>query len=469
MRKRPILVAVTKFVRPGSKTFGSYIGYMDRDAAINGGEVHQEYSAYSERYMGNPEKTTGLFTANEDAITPELAEKLKTLFRTAQNNGSLLWQTVISFDNPWLAEHGIYNPKEKTLDEKRIRDVARVFMKTLLTRENMNLAVWTAAVHYNTDNFHVHIAIVDPYGQRERIQKGKYAGEMKGYWKQSSIRSAKSAAINELLNLDQIMNRMNELSRSTILNSLKTTEDQKCIQEDLEALMAKLEQTVPDTSRWMYGYKEIYPYRDELDQITEKWLNEAHPQEYEELKQIWKDLELQQNEAYGDSKYGNNYAKHQKEDFLKRCGNVILKEMKRESFIRRHQNRRPERTSPQPESQDRRADETHSDPENQHRQPDEENSGPESQGRSGEKHSGQENQDQRREGEHSRPAKRSRSFARSTSASLHRAFSMSLHHYRNLADYNRQQREAEWENEQALEEEERRVREAVYLENSHDF
>ena len=143
--------------------------------------------------------------------------------------------------------------------------------------------------------------------------------------------------------------------------------------------------------------------------------------------------------------------------------------MKRESFIRRHQNRRPERTSPQPESQDRRADETHSDPENQHRQPDEENSGPESQGRSGEKHSGQENQDQRREGEHSRPAKRSRSFARSTSASLHRAFSMSLHHYRNLADYNRQQREAEWENEQALEEEERRVREAVYLENSHDF
>ena len=111
MRSKPILVAKTKFVRPSSKTFGSYIEYMDRNAAIHGGEVHQEYSAYAEKYMGNPEKTTGLFTANEDAITPELAEKLKTLFRTAQNNGSLLWQTVISFDNPWLAEHGIYNPR----------------------------------------------------------------------------------------------------------------------------------------------------------------------------------------------------------------------------------------------------------------------------------------------------------------------------------------------------------------------
>lgn len=426
MRKRPILVAVTKFVRPGSKTFGSYIGYMDRDAAINGGEVHQEYSAYSERYMGNPEKTTGLFTADEDAITPELAEKLKNLFRTAQDNGSLLWQTVISFDNPWLAEHGIYNPKEKTLDEKRIRDVARVFMKTLLTRENMNLAVWTAAVHYNTDNFHVHIAIVDPYGQREKIQKGKYAGEMKGCWNQTSIRSAKSAAVNELLNLEEIMNRMNELSRSTILNSLKTSEDQKCIQEDLEALLSKLETAVPDTSRWMYGYKEMYPYRDELNHITEKWLDKAHPKEYAELKQIWKDLEDQQDEAYGTGKYGNRYAEHQKEDFLKRCGNVILKEMKRESFIRRHQNHRPEEES---ESETKKT---------------------------------------RKEGSWTKTG-RSHNLAKSTSASLHRSFAMSLHHYRNLADYNRQQRETEWENEQALQEEERRIREAVYLENSHEL
>ena len=37
MAETPGLVAVTKFVRPGSKTFASYINYMDRDEARKGG------------------------------------------------------------------------------------------------------------------------------------------------------------------------------------------------------------------------------------------------------------------------------------------------------------------------------------------------------------------------------------------------------------------------------------------------
>ena len=62
MEKTPGLVAVTKFVRPGSAVYASYINYMDRDEAVHGGEIHPDYSAYSENYMGNPEKTTGLFS-----------------------------------------------------------------------------------------------------------------------------------------------------------------------------------------------------------------------------------------------------------------------------------------------------------------------------------------------------------------------------------------------------------------------
>ena len=31
---------------------------------------------------------------------------------------TLMWQTVISFDNAWLTEMGIYDAKEKQLDEK---------------------------------------------------------------------------------------------------------------------------------------------------------------------------------------------------------------------------------------------------------------------------------------------------------------------------------------------------------------
>lgn len=146
MEKTPGLVAVTKFVRPGSAVYASYINYMDRDEAVHGGEIHPDYSAYSENYMGNPEKTTGLFSMDYDRLSEDTAQIYKQQFRQAQENGSLLWQTVLSFDNQWLEELEIYDPTSQTLDESRVRGMTRVFMKTLLDKEQLTLASWTAAV-----------------------------------------------------------------------------------------------------------------------------------------------------------------------------------------------------------------------------------------------------------------------------------------------------------------------------------
>lgn len=238
MEKTPGLVAVTKFVRPGSAVYASYINYMDRDEAVHGGEIHPDYSAYSENYMGNPEKTTGLFSMDYDRLSEDTAQIYKQQFRQAQENGSLLWQTVLSFDNQWLEELGIYDPTSQTLDESRVRGMTRVFMKTLLDKEQLTLASWTAAVHYNTDNIHVHVAIVDPVGQRERVPDGKYAGEPKGTWGIRSLRAAKSAAVNELLDLDQVMKQLNELIRQSIVKPLREQGGEEMVlQDDLEKLV----------------------------------------------------------------------------------------------------------------------------------------------------------------------------------------------------------------------------------------
>ena len=193
MAETPGLVAVTKFVRPGSKTFASYINYMDRDEAIKGGNVRASYSAYSEEYMGNPEKSTGLFSMDYDQLSADTAQIYKEQFQKAQDDGSLLWQTVISFDNRWLEELGIYDSSTQELDEARIRGMTRIFMKTLtgMWADISNTTkARTAAVHYNTDNIHVHIAIVDPESEREKVKDGKYAGEPKGTWSIRSIRYA---------------------------------------------------------------------------------------------------------------------------------------------------------------------------------------------------------------------------------------------------------------------------------------
>ena len=120
MEKTPGLVVVTKFVRPGSAVYASYINYM-----------------------GNPEKTTGLFSMDYDRLSEDTAQIYKQQFRQAQENGSLLWQTVLSFDNQWLEELGIYDPTSQTLDESRVQGMTRVFMKTLLDKEQLTLASWT--------------------------------------------------------------------------------------------------------------------------------------------------------------------------------------------------------------------------------------------------------------------------------------------------------------------------------------
>ena len=86
--------------------------------------------------MGNPEKTTGLFSMDYDRLSEDTAQIYKQQFRQAQENGSLLWQTVLSFDNQWLEELEIYDPTSQTLDESRVRGMTRVFMKTLLERNN---------------------------------------------------------------------------------------------------------------------------------------------------------------------------------------------------------------------------------------------------------------------------------------------------------------------------------------------
>lgn len=341
MANAPGLVAVTKFVRAGSKTFSSYINYMDRDEAVHGGNIRESYSAYSEMYMGNPEKTTGLFSADYDRLSPETAQIYKKEFKIAQQKNSLLWQTVISFDNEWLEELGLYDAESGQLDEARIRGATRQFMSVLMDRENMKLSSWTAAIHYNTDNIHVHIAIVDPAGERERVKDGKYAGEPKGTWGIRSIRYAKSAAVNDLLELDQTMQQINQLIR-TCAGSVSQKQADQLLQKDLARLLYNLEINVPDVRNWKYGMAAMKPYRKEIDAITDKWLQEAHPQDLVKIKRLLENVEKQQTRAYGTNTKSAGYTATKEADLYRRCGNAVLKTLRMaETEKRRSSKERP--------------------------------------------------------------------------------------------------------------------------------
>ena len=105
------IVLVTKFIENSSKKFSQYVDYIDRDEAIRN-EAFETFTVFEEyvgSYMDDKKKTYGLFTDEKDVLLGEGKENMKELFAQAQKNGSLMWQTVISFDNDFLRKNGLYD------------------------------------------------------------------------------------------------------------------------------------------------------------------------------------------------------------------------------------------------------------------------------------------------------------------------------------------------------------------------
>ncbi len=143
----------TKFVTFDKKAFQEYVEYVDRDDAKKDQEAHEKLFSLYPDYMNNPDKTSSLFTEHSDQLNEYEKKELKDLFETAQKNNSIMWQDVITFHNPWLEENGLYDTHTRTVDEKKLMEITRQSMKEMLKRERLDQsAIWSAAIHYNTDN-----------------------------------------------------------------------------------------------------------------------------------------------------------------------------------------------------------------------------------------------------------------------------------------------------------------------------
>ena len=189
------VVLVTKFIRPSSKAFSGYIDYIDRDEAVRN-EYSDKWNGYVD-YMGTPEKTSELFSAASDRLTDAEKQNLKRDFISAQEKGNLMWQTVISFDNRWLEKNGLYDSTTNTLNVEKIKELTRNSMKKMLEKEGIaDSSVWSASIHYNTDNIPIHIATVEP---EETMRPIREDGEPKGVWRQSTLNSGKASVVNNIL------------------------------------------------------------------------------------------------------------------------------------------------------------------------------------------------------------------------------------------------------------------------------
>ena len=369
--KTPGVVAVNTFCRADSKYFAGYIGYMDREEAVRKEHI-EDFDLFSEYmgYMGNrmktktsgqTEKISGLFTSDADVLTGDEIGKLKDVYKQAQRNGSLMWQTVISFDNSWLEDMGVYDQESHLLDEKRMRTAVRASVNAMMQSENLENAVWSAAFHYNTDNIHVHIAAVEPepmrekrrYKQYEVIQvKGKWqykrvknqkTGRMErvpildaegnevateeyvGRFRSKSLKTLKRTMVQELTNDKDANIQINSLIRETLVGSLK---DYELYQDpEFRERFLALYQKLPEDRRVChYGNNAMKPLRNEIDELSRMYLERYHGEEYEQLQTLLSKQARRYKIAYGGEE--NHYYEKKVDDLYSRLGNAILREMK---------------------------------------------------------------------------------------------------------------------------------------------
>ena len=179
--------------------FDGYVDYIDRDNANMG----FSYEDYMDSYMDNPEKAaegdrfeqSNLFSVSSNRLSKEDKYAAKEAYRLAQKNGSNLWRPIISFENSWLIETGLYDEKTKTLDRDRYINIMREAIQKVLQEEDLENAVWVGSIHFNTDNIHTHFSIVEPFPARRRTAEGEYRGK----FRQSSIEKGKQVVVNRAL------------------------------------------------------------------------------------------------------------------------------------------------------------------------------------------------------------------------------------------------------------------------------
>ncbi|MCM1244588.1 MAG: relaxase MobL [Roseburia sp.] len=341
------VVVVTKFCGAGSGRFTSYINYIDRKEAART-ENSSKYNLYQD-YMGNPDKTTGLFTYGKDELTETDKLQLKRVFEKAQENGSLMWQTVISFDNRWLEKNGLYDAENQILDEESMKSITRNAINGMLKSEGLENAVWSGAIHYNTDNIHVHVATVEPEPMRERREYIQYRyhvvdgkrihepqrdgsgnvikkEEYKGRFRQSSINGCRKSIVNQILHEKENNQQINRIIRGSILEQKQKhplSSDRKLKHEFI-----KLYQKMPDCSRNMWNYNNpiMASVKSDIDNLSTHYLNQYHSKEFEEFKERIRVQDQKYQEAYGTT--GRSYEEGKMQDLYTRLGNAILKEIR---------------------------------------------------------------------------------------------------------------------------------------------
>jgi len=307
--------------------FGGFLAYMDRPEAFQEvrtfdgdtwetEQLHRSdpvFGGYMD-YMRDDEKSDGIFTSAADRVSPAQVEIHKKFFDQAQEKGCPLYRGVISFDNAFFKEQGL--AFDTDLDRTRLKEITRDSVTTLINNSQLDLnnVQWAAAIHTNTDNIHVHFAIME----ENKITR-KY-----DMLPQKAIDQAKKAVVNKLVGSEA------SILRSALLrNDLLPTIDRAAAKQG--ELILELFSKLPDDSRWEYNRKSFEPFQKFVNAAIDKLIvtDLNVKKSFDAYVKNLDDYTLKLRRYYGDGdrRLWKNVKPDRLQEFYSRAGNVLLKEV----------------------------------------------------------------------------------------------------------------------------------------------
>lgn len=304
-------------------SFKDYIDYMNRSYATE----------------NQNEEVTAIFTQETNYLEREKVSQLKEKLQEAYRNESLLWQGVISFDNAFLAEQGLYNLETHQVDQTALKQVMRETIPQLIKAEGLSeTAFWWGNIHLNTDNIHIHFGLSELESNRDKIYyEPRQQWEYRGNFKQKSLNQVKSTVYHGLLKENA---KEDLLRQEQILANLKTKLLGQVMESTRQVSSAEknfLEQAyrhLPKDKTWRYGSnaKDFAVSKFFLDKYMDAYLEQDGNESYQDFLAETKAF-LQNFEGAYSAEKNNSYDQERLvakrvNELRERLGNHILRYLK---------------------------------------------------------------------------------------------------------------------------------------------
>lgn len=331
--------------------FTKYVSYMTRKYAL---EKKSSLTSFEEKELKRinhslkefetdeiPAEDTplsGVFTDKQNYIFDDDLKQISKEFSNGQKRGSIIFQDVISHDNTFLEELGLYDSKTDTLDERGLIHASRAMMKELMEKENLSdSAQWMASIHRNTKHIHIHFALVENRNTRdEKVVKinGEEFVQPKGLRKQSTLDAMKQTYGRELRDYALGNERVKKLERKSELRNKIVQEVKKETNYSKKELrlLNEIYQELPENKKhWVYGDKDkskLSPeLRDKIDKLTESLMSESKV--YKEYIALIKEEQRMKTRMFGQTtRKDKDQLTNELFTIKKRLGNSLLTELR---------------------------------------------------------------------------------------------------------------------------------------------